>query len=86
MLYLLPDYANQANASELAELREKHKHIYQPPSHKFRVCRTDMKDNEKIYELFYEIVRYLIFMYLVLLITYGQRDHNIYRVNANLLQ
>ena len=86
MLYCLPDCVRRANRSELRKLRRKHKNIYQPPSHMFRVSRPHIKDNEKIYELFYEIVRYLIFMYLVLLITYGQRDSNIYRVNSNLLQ
>ena len=74
------------SASEIAEFRKQHQNIYQPPSRKFRVPCTDINNNEKIYELLYEILRYLMFMYLVLLIAYGERDSNTYRVNSNILQ
>ena len=82
--FSVTDYSG--DTSEFVDLRETHQNVYQPPPHKFRVACSDLKDDEKIYQLFYEILRYLIFLYLVLLITYGQREHDIYRVNSSLMK
>ena len=76
----------KGNNKSIGSVGSTYQNVYQPPSHKFRVACSDLKDDEKIYQLFYEILRYLIFLYLVLLITYGQREHDIYRVNSSLMK
>ena len=70
---------------EIAEMRET-MDVYQPPILKSTQTSHSVEEAEKVHNLFYEILRYLLFLYLVLLITYGLHDETSYYVNASVKQ
>jgi len=61
--------------------------LYRPPPSSLLVSARRQKEmTRKMYAIVIEIVRYVLFMYLVLLITYSQRNPKIYWLNKFLLQ
>ena len=60
--------------------------LYRIPEHDKKKARRYLKDDEKIHSLFFEILRYILYIYLVLVITYGKRDAHIFPLNSNLIQ
>ena len=75
-ILLVTEFPPSVSAKELRDTVT----AYRPPQ-QCESCQGIRQDDKKVYGLFYEILRYLIFLYLVLLITYGKQDINQYYIN-----